>query len=82
MEPNRKNNFAAYIDLGLEFAVAVALGVGLGYYADTRLHTLPLFLVLGLLLGSTSGFLNIYRTVFPNTTKKSKEDNSKASDEN
>jgi ATP synthase protein I len=54
-----------YIDLGLQFAVAIGLGVGLGYFADGKLNTFPLFLVLGLVVGATSGFLNIYRAVFP-----------------
>jgi F0F1-type ATP synthase assembly protein I len=80
LESKRKNSYSAYTDLGLEFAVAIALGVGLGYLADKKLNTLPLFLLIGLLLGATSGFLNIYRTVFPknDTTKKS----NKAPDEN
>lgn len=70
----------AYLDLGLEFAIAIAIGVGAGYFADSKLGTFPLFLVLGLALGATSGFLNIYRTVFPkNTANKEKP---KSTDEN
>ncbi len=72
MEQKRKNAVGAYLDLGLQFAIAVAIGVGLGYFADGKFGTFPLFLVLGLLLGATSGFLTIYRTVFPK--KKSKKE--------
>ncbi len=56
---------ARYIDLGLQFAIAIGLGVALGWYLDSKLRTTPLFLVLGILLGATSGFLNIYRVVYP-----------------
>lgn len=80
VEVNRKNSFTAYADLGLQFAVAIVIGVGLGYYADTKLHTFPLFLILGLVLGATSGFLNIYRAVFPG--KNNSKQSSKAPDEN
>ena len=80
MDKSRKNSYAAYADLGLQFAVAVAIGVGLGYYADSKLNTLPLFLVLGLVLGATSGFLNIYRAVFPGNDKD--KGKNKAPDEN
>ena len=80
MEQKRKDGVGAYLDLGLQFAIAVALGVGLGYFADDKLGTFPLCLVLGLFLGATSGFLNIYRTVFPKNSNKNKEP--KSSDEN
>jgi len=74
-----KDAVGAYLDLGLQFAIAVAIGVGLGYFVDDKFGTLPLFLVLGLLLGATSGFLNIYKTVFPK--KSSKKEKAKSSDE-
>ena len=61
-----------YVDLGLQFAAAIAISVGLGYLADSKLHTFPLFLILGLFLGATSGFLNIYRAAFPGKDKRKK----------
>ncbi|NIA31571.1 MAG: hypothetical protein GWP06_16895 [Actinobacteria bacterium] len=62
---NAAKSFGRYIDLGLQFFISIALGVVLGWYLDSKLKTLPLFLVLGILLGATSGFLNIYRVVYP-----------------
>jgi len=59
-----------YIDLGLQFAIAIGLGVALGWYLDGKLKSTPLFLVLGVLLGATSGFLNIYRVVYPPKKRK------------
>ncbi|NIR51388.1 AtpZ/AtpI family protein [candidate division KSB1 bacterium] len=61
--------------MGLRFAIAIAIGVGGGYWLDSKIHTTPLFLVLGLLLGATSGFLTIYRTVYsPKSTKEEKRE--------
>jgi F0F1-type ATP synthase assembly protein I len=75
---NYQKNFkevARYLDLGLRFAIAIALGVGVGYWLDLKLHTLPLFLVLGLFLGMAAGFLTIYRTVYPHdSTRAGKRD--------
>lgn len=68
------NGIGRYLDLGLQMAVAVALGAGGGYFLDKKLHLAPLFFILGLLLGATSGFLNIYRTVFPPKEDERKKD--------
>lgn len=76
VNPSKGNNnevaksIGRYIDLGLQFAIAIALGLALGWYLDSKLRTTPLFLVLGILLGATSGFLNIYRVVYPPKQKK------------
>ena len=71
----RDKGIGFYIDVGLQFAVAIALGVGLGYYLDLKWNTSPLMLVVGLLLGAASGFLNLYRAVYPS----SRRDNEKKS---
>ncbi len=67
---------APYIDLGLQFAIAIALGVAGGYWLDTKLNMkFPIFLILGLFLGATAGFLRIYRTVYPHdSTRAGKRD--------
>jgi F0F1-type ATP synthase assembly protein I len=41
----------AFLGMGLSAAVCVALGVGLGLWADRAWHTAPALLVVGLLLG-------------------------------
>lgn len=73
--PHNQKAVGQFIDLGFQFAISIGLGVGLGYYLDTKFHTSPLLLVFGLLLGATSGFLNIYRSVYP--SNKSKKENDK-----
>ncbi len=37
------------------------VGTGLGYVLDREFHTLPIFTVFGLVLGSTGGIMLIYR---------------------
>jgi F0F1-type ATP synthase assembly protein I len=64
-----KNN-SKYIDLGLQFAVAIALCVFAGYYLDNKINTLPLFTIIGIILGATTGLLNIYRTVYPSKKRE------------
>lgn len=78
MADSPQKGIGPYIDLGLQFAVAIGLGVGLGYFADGKLNTFPLFLVLGLVLGATSGFLNIYRAVFPDKKMRKNKDKNDA----
>lgn len=60
-----------YLDLGLRFAVAVLISTGGGYWLDSKLNTIPLFLILGLFIGATSGFLTIYRAVYSEKEKDS-----------
>ena len=66
--PDKKPRFDSgvqYIDLGVRFSLAILLCAGGGYWLDKKLHTVPLFLILGLLLGATTGFVTIYRAVYP-----------------
>jgi F0F1-type ATP synthase assembly protein I len=62
---------APYLDLGLQMALAVGLGAGVGYFLDQKLSTTPLFFLLGLALGATSGFLTLYRAVYSSDRRKS-----------
>jgi F0F1-type ATP synthase assembly protein I len=66
-------HFAAYTDLGLRFAVVAALGGVGGYWLDGKLHTNPIFLILGVMLGGVAGFINLYRTTM-RLTQEEKED--------
>jgi ATP synthase protein I len=67
-----QQKIARYMDLGLQFAVAIGLCVFGGWYLDSKLNTLPLFTIVGILLGASAGFLNIYRTVYPVEKNKNK----------
>ena len=49
--------------IGVELVVATLIGAGIGYFADRYFHTSPWLLVVGVLVGSAAGFLNIFRFV-------------------
>lgn len=54
--------------------MAIVIGVGGGYWLDSKLGTLPLFFVIGLLFGAASGFLTMYRAVYSSREKESEKD--------
>lgn len=56
-----KNSYLKAASLGLEIAVAVFLGAGLGYLADGWLKSSPWGMVIGLCLGAAAGFWNAYK---------------------
>jgi len=64
-------NAAPYMDLGLRFAVAAAVGGWGGYWLDGKLGTHPLLLICGVMLGGTAGFISLYRTVMRLTRSES-----------
>jgi len=54
---------ASYSTLGLEMGLAVAVGVGIGYYLDKWLGTGPWFLIIFLFFGIVAGFRSLYRAL-------------------
>jgi len=55
--------FATVATGGLEFAVAILLGVFAGQWLDRRIGTGPWFVILGVVVGAAAGFYNLYRTL-------------------
>ena len=53
------------VGLGWYIAFCIILGVGGGIWLDKRLNTSPLFILLGVLLGSVLAFYGIYKMVAP-----------------
>ena len=51
----------AITTLGMEFAVAEMLGVGLGFWLDKKWGTLPWMLLAGAVLGFAWGFYIVWR---------------------
>jgi F0F1-type ATP synthase assembly protein I len=47
--------------IGGYVALSILLGLGLGYLLDRLLHTAPLFLIVGVLLGFLASFYLTYR---------------------
>ncbi len=61
----------------MQFAVAIAIGFFGGYYIDGKIGTLPVFVIIGLIIGSVAGFLNIYRAVYSDKDKNKSSNESK-----
>ena len=66
-----------YFDLGLRLTVAMVFGLFGGLWLDRKIHTTPLFLILGILFGAVSGFWSIYKTIY--IKDKIKDDRDKQS---
>ena len=61
IEPGRAGAYLAlFSEIGLVLLISTLAGVGVGYFVDTRLNTLPLFVVVGFLLGAAVGARGIY----------------------
>ena len=64
IEPGRGLAYAAlFSEIGLSLLVTTLVGVGAGYWVDTQLGSLPIFVLVGFLIGAGSGTVLIYRLV-------------------
>ena len=54
---------APYLGIGTSLAVTVLLGIGGGYWLDSRLGTKPWFLMLGGVLGLGIALYQFFKTV-------------------
>jgi ATP synthase protein I len=64
IEPGRGGAYAIlFSEIGLSLLVTTLLGVGIGYWADTQLGTVPIFVLVGFFVGAGAGALAIYRLV-------------------
>lgn len=52
-----------YLATGLRFGGAIVMFVLGGLWLDGRLHTRPLFIIVGTLLGAGLGFLSVWREI-------------------
>lgn len=56
MEPGRGAAYLAlFSEIGFVLLVTTLAGVGLGYWADSRLGTVPVFVLVGLFIGMAVG---------------------------
>jgi F0F1-type ATP synthase assembly protein I len=65
IEPGRGWGYAAlFSEIGLSLLVTTLAGVLIGHWVDERLGmTVPIFVIVGFLLGAGSGTVMIYRLV-------------------
>ena len=61
------SNWGRALDLGLQFAFSIVVGLGLGYYLDRWLDTEPVFLLIFLGLGFAAGIRALLRFARANT---------------
>ncbi|MFQ5508642.1 MAG: AtpZ/AtpI family protein [Leptospirillia bacterium] len=62
--------------MGVELVVATCLGGGIGYFADSRLSTGPVFTIVGVAMGTVAGVRNMMRAA-----RELEEDGKKAKEE-
>lgn len=77
LKPGKKEGgnwefFRRYGNLSLELVAAVMVGAFGGHGLDRWLGTTPWFLLIGFVLGSAAGFLNIVRLIASEKGKKGK----------
>ena len=64
MEPGRGGAYLVlFSEIGLSLLVTTLVGVGIGYWADTQLGTIPIFVLVGFFVGAGAGTLMIYRLI-------------------
>ena len=64
IEPGRGLAYAAlFSEIGISLLVTTLLGVLVGYWADGQFGTLPIFVIVGFLVGAGAGTVMIYRLV-------------------
>jgi F0F1-type ATP synthase assembly protein I len=54
---------ATYAGFGLQFVVALLLFLYLGQWADRKLGTSPIFLLIGVFVGAGGAFYSMYRSL-------------------
>jgi F0F1-type ATP synthase assembly protein I len=60
----------AYFGMALNFTVAILLFGAGGWFLDGRVHTRPLFTIIGAFVGGFAGFMSIYYRVKRETGKR------------
>ena len=64
IEPGRGAAYAVlFSEIGISLLVTTLVGVLAGYWVDTQLGTVPVFALIGFLIGAGSGTVLIYRLV-------------------
>ena len=64
IEPGRGWGYLVlFSEIGVSLLVTTLIGVFVGYWVDKTLGTLPLFLIVGFLLGAGAGALMIARLI-------------------
>ena len=64
IEPGRGWAYAVlFSEIGISLLVTTLIGVLVGHWADEQLGSLPIFVIVGFLVGAGTGTVMIYRLV-------------------
>ena len=64
IEPGRGGAYAVlFSEIGISLLITTLVRVLAGRWVDEQLHSLPIFLIVGFLIGAGSGTLMIYRLI-------------------
>ena len=58
------------LGMGGYVGICIVLGVFGGLWLDSKLHTRPVLVIIGLLLGVVVAFYGVYRMILPNINQK------------
>ena len=70
-EAQRERSTAARIaGVGLQFAITLLVGLGVGTWLDRKFGTAPVFLYIGVFLGAGAAFYSMYRQLMANLERE------------
>ncbi|MCX6120627.1 MAG: AtpZ/AtpI family protein [Ignavibacteriales bacterium] len=71
--PSISRNFAPFLTMGIQLAVAVLLFFFLGHWIDNKFDIAPIGTLVGIVIGSTGGFIKFFKTVASITADEKKQ---------
>jgi len=72
--------YLKYSHIGFQFLMCVGLPIAGGVWLDLRYGLMPLFTLLGLVLGFGAGLSSLYSDLFPESAKKTSKTKQRDSD--
>ncbi|HJM36368.1 MAG: hypothetical protein CL877_04710 [Dehalococcoidales bacterium] len=67
---SRREMALRLLGMGWYVGICIVLGVFGGLWLDSKLHTRPVLVIIGLLLGIIVAFYGVYRMILPNINQK------------
>ena len=71
--PSISRNFIPFLTMGFQLAAAVVLFFLLGHWIDKRFDIAPIGKLVGLMIGSTGGFIKFFKMVASITADEEKQ---------
>ena len=66
-------DFVPFLTMGFQLAAAVVLFLLLGHWIDNKFGIAPIGMLVGVVLGTTGGFIKFFKTAAAITTKEEKQ---------